>query len=111
MPPPKSHKVLTAADKDVLRHWIQQGAKYEKHWSFVPLVRQNVPKVKDAGNPIDAFLLERLQKEGLKPTGPAEPELLVRRLFLDLIGLPPLPEELDAFFYRRERPEVFLGLR
>ena len=97
MPPQDSHKELSEDQKNVLREWILQGAEYEKHWSFVPLARQEVPKVKEVGNPIDAFLQERLKKEELKVNGPGEPELLVRRLFLDLTGLPPRIEELDAF--------------
>ena len=97
MPPQDSHKELSEDHKNVLREWILQGAEYEKHWSFVPLARQEVPKVKEVDNPIDAFLQERLQKAELKANGPGQPELLVRRLFLDLTGLPPRIEELDAF--------------
>jgi hypothetical protein len=97
MPPPKSHKILTAADKEVLKRWVQQGAKYEGHWSFVAPARQEVPEIAGAGNPIDAFLQDRLGKEGLKPATTAKPETLVRRLYLDLTGLPPTIAEVDAF--------------
>ena len=98
MPPPKSHKTLTVADKDVLKRWIEQGAEYEGHWSFQAPQKQEVPKVVGAENPIDAFLQARLVKEGLKPAETAKPETLVRRLYLDLTGLPPTPAEVDAFF-------------
>jgi hypothetical protein len=97
MPPPKSHKKMTAADKDVLKRWIQQGAKYEGHWSFVAPANHEVPQIAGAENPIDAFLQDRLGKEGLKPATTAKPETLVRRLYLDLTGLPPATAEVDAF--------------
>ncbi len=97
MPPPKSHKELTAAEKNVLKRWIEQGAKYEGHWSFVAPAKQEIPKITGVDNPIDAFLQDRLQKEGLKPAETAKPETLVRRLYLDLTGLPPTPAEVDAF--------------
>ena len=97
MPPPKSHKKLTLEDKDVLKRWIEQGAEYEVHWSFTAPQKQQVPKVSGTENPIDAFLQDRLSKEGLKPAETAKPETLVRRLYLDLTGLPPRPAEVDAF--------------
>ena len=97
MPPPKSHKKLTAADKNMLKRWIEQGAEYEGHWSFTAPQKQEVPKVSGTANPIDAFLRDRLQMEGLNPAKTAQPETLVRRLYLDLTGLPPTPAEVDAF--------------
>ncbi|MBT5689703.1 MAG: DUF1553 domain-containing protein [Opitutae bacterium] len=97
MPPPKTHKELTAADKDVLKRWIEQGAVYEGHWSFSAPQKQGVPKVSGTTNPIDAFLQNRLREEGIKPAETAKPETLVRRLYLDLTGLPPTPAEVDAF--------------
>ncbi|MBT3468694.1 MAG: DUF1549 domain-containing protein, partial [Opitutae bacterium] len=97
MPPPKTHKELTAADKDVLKRWIEQGAVYEGHWSFSAPQKQGVPKVSGTTNPIDAFLQNRLREEGIKPAETAKPETLVRRLYLDLTGLPPTPAEADAF--------------
>ena len=97
MPPPKSHKKLTEIDKQVLKHWIREGAVYEGHWSFTPPQRNEAPKVSGAANPIDAFLQDRLLREGLKPAETAKPETLVRRLYLDLTGLPPKPAEVDAF--------------
>ena len=97
MPPPKSHKVLTVAEKNVLKRWIEQGAKYEGHWSFVAPAKQKVPTIAGVDAPIDAFLQDRLGREGLKPAATAKPETLVRRLYLDLTGLPPTPAEVDAF--------------
>lgn len=97
MPPPKSHKKLTAADKEVLGQWIKQGARYEGHWSFVAARDQSVPQIAGTVSPIDAFLQDRLHKEGLKPAKTAKPETLVRRVYLDLTGLPPTPAEVDAF--------------
>ena len=95
MPPPVSKKTLTAEEKDILKRWIQQGAKYEEHWAFIAPKKPAVPK--GTANPIDAFLQRRLTKEGFKPAPLAKPETLVRRLHLDLTGLPPTPKEVDAF--------------
>ena len=95
MPPPVSKKTLTVEDRDLLRRWIEQGAKYEQHWAFVEPNKPEPPK--GPANPIDGFLQRRMTQEGLKPAPSAEPEVLVRRLFLDLTGLPPTPEEVDAF--------------
>jgi len=100
MPPPKSGKKITEQQLAILRKWIAQGADYEMHWAFVPPQRSATPKVKDAAwvqNDIDAFILARLEQEGLKPSTQASKETLLRRLSLDLIGLPPTPEEIDAF--------------
>ncbi len=91
MPPPKSHKQpLTAAQREVLKKWIEQGAKYERHWSFEP------PK-NTAGASIDGFIQERLAEENLKPSPPADAATLIRRVSLDLTGLPPTPAEVDTF--------------
>ena len=101
MPPPDFHKDLTARQKALIRAWIEQGAKYEEHWSFTPLGKPTVPSAgKHAGevaNPIDAFILSNLEAEGLEPSPPADKATLLRRLSLDLIGLPPTPAELAAF--------------
>jgi mono/diheme cytochrome c family protein len=96
MPPPKSHKTLTTSEKEAIRRWIEQGATYQKHWAFEPPVRPLVPRV-SAGNPIDAFILDRLRREGLTPSSPADRETLLRRVSFDLTGLPPALEEIDAF--------------
>ncbi len=100
MPPPKSHKKLTSAQKDVLRRWIEGGAKYEPHWAFVPIRRAVPPSVSLADwpmNPIDPFVLARLEREGIAPSPAASKETLLRRVTLDLTGLPPTLRELDAF--------------
>ncbi len=94
MPPPKSGKKLTPAQIAMLDKWIAQGAPYAVHWAFVKPVQATPPK---ARNPIDAFVLARLEKEKLTPAPEAEKYTLCRRLYLDLIGLPPTPEEADAF--------------
>src|SRR3954451_2607246 len=83
MPPPKSHKTLSAAEKEKIRRWIEQGAKYERHWSFEPPQRAALPAVKDAGwgrNPIDAFILAGLERAGLKPAPEADRRTLGRRV-------------------------------
>ncbi|HEX8916560.1 MAG TPA: PSD1 and planctomycete cytochrome C domain-containing protein, partial [Humisphaera sp.] len=97
MPPPDSHKKLTDAQRAVLKRWIEQGAKYQQHWSFEPVRRPEVPAVDGAQNPIDAFLAERLKKEGLKPATEADRPTLIRRAAFALTGLPPTPAEVDAF--------------
>ncbi|MFO0965482.1 MAG: PSD1 and planctomycete cytochrome C domain-containing protein [Gemmataceae bacterium] len=98
MPPPSSKKTLTDPEKKLLRDWIAQGAEYKAHWSLTPIVRPETPAVKTwARNAIDRFILERLEQEGLKPSGQAPAATLLRRLSLDLTGLPPTPEEQEAF--------------
>jgi hypothetical protein len=101
MPPPSTKTVLSAQQKDVLRRWIAAGAKYEQHWAFVaPRPMATLPMVREPSwphNPIDEFVLHRLDKEGLKPSPSADRYTLIRRLSLDLIGLPPTPAEVDAF--------------
>jgi hypothetical protein len=100
MPPVKHNKPLGKDQIQVLRRWIEQGAKYEKHWSLITPRVASAPAVKtDAWprNAIDHFVLARLEKEGLKPSAEADRRTLVRRLYFDLIGLPPSPGEVDAF--------------
>jgi hypothetical protein len=125
MPPPESHKHLTAAQKDILKRWIAQGAEYQPHWAYVVPTRPVVPvisksvnsrsvKARASGrtvslntdslitdpwvrNLIDAFILENLEAKNLKPSREADRRTLLRRLSLDLIGLPPTPEEIAAF--------------
>jgi hypothetical protein len=95
MPPQYAgHAALPAADIALLKRWIEQGAPWEAHWSFVPPRR---PAAAGPGSPIDAFVRARLAKEGLQPAPPARPETLLRRLHLDLTGLPPSPADVDAF--------------
>lgn len=99
MPPPDFHKPLTAEQKEILRRWIEEGAGYQAHWSFVPVSQPSIPQLDDSSpeKPIDAFLQKRLQMEGLSPAPPASRETLIRRVTMDLTGLPPTPEEVDAF--------------
>ena len=100
MPPPKHSARLTTYQVDLLRRWIEQGAKWQKHWAFLPPQRHELPAVKKSGwarNGIDAFVLERLEREGLSPSPEADRITLLRRVTLDLTGLPPTPAEVDAF--------------
>jgi hypothetical protein len=106
MPPPKSKKKLTALQIDLLKRWIAEGADYKVHWAFNKPERPTPPdtaKLKAQSskfkirNPIDAFVLARLEKEKLKPSPEADKATLIRRVTLDLTGLPPTPEEVDAF--------------
>ncbi len=100
MPPPESGKTITAAQKDKLKAWIAAGAEYQQHWAFIPPVRAALPSTRLQGwtkTPVDSFVLARLEKEGLKPSPEASREVWLRRVSLDLTGLPPSPKELDAF--------------
>lgn len=97
MPPSDFHKSLTTEQKDTIRKWIEQGAEYQQHWSFVAPKKPEVPEIDGVENPIDAFIQRRLKKEGLEPNPDAEKHDLIRRVTLDLTGLPPTPEEVDAF--------------
>lgn len=104
MPPPKQHKTISPAQIALLKEWIQQGAKWGKHWSYERVVRPGVPEVssrlKVSGlklEPIDAFLAQRLEKEGLTFSPEADAATLIRRVALDLTGLPPTLEELERF--------------
>jgi hypothetical protein len=100
MPPPKSHLVLSDEEKKLLVKWIEEGATYETHWSFVPPSKPELPKVKNedwARNAIDAFVLKKLEANDLKPSAEANKATQLRRLTLDLTGLPPTTKELDAF--------------
>lgn len=100
MPPPETGKKLTPRQIELLRKWIDQGAAWQGHWAFIPPVRPKTPALKDATaarHAIDHFVLSRLEKEGLKPAKPADKVTLIRRVTLDLTGLPPTPAEVDAF--------------
>ncbi len=94
MPPAFAHKELSTAQKETLRRWVAEGARYEGHWSYQPVQRPAVPA---DGNPIDAFVRERLARDGLKPSPEADRRTLIRRAALDLTGIPPTPEEVAAF--------------
>jgi hypothetical protein len=100
MPPIKTGKHLSQSQKLTLRTWIQQGASWEEHWSYNPLKRPNQPAVKHSSwpsNPIDEFILSRLEAENLTPAGDASKVTLLRRLSFDLTGLPPSPEDAADF--------------
>ncbi len=100
MPPPKSGKKLAPAQVEALKKWIDQGAQWKGHWAFEPISRPSPPPVRDAAwvkNPIDRFVLAGLESKGLAPSPEADGATLLRRLSLDLAGVPPGPEEVDAF--------------
>ena len=100
MPPAETRKPLKAAEKELLKRWIAEGAEYGAHWAFVPPRRVEPPAVKNAAwprNPVDRFILARLEREGLAPSPEADKVTLLRRATLDLTGLPPTPAEVDAF--------------
>ncbi|MGH7199568.1 MAG: DUF1549 domain-containing protein, partial [Planctomycetaceae bacterium] len=115
MPPADSGRSLTIRQIELLRRWIEQGADWETHWAFVPPQRPEVPSepgraVPVRGDspangrprlwirtPIDAFIRDRLQREGLSPSPEADKVTLIRRVTLDLTGLPPTPDEVDDF--------------
>src|SRR5207302_848878 len=100
MPPPDSGNHLTPAQITLLTRWIEQGAPYAEHWSFVKPQRWPLPAVKDSSWPrdgLDYFVLARLEREGLAPTEEADRFTLLRRASLDLRGLPPSPQEVEAF--------------
>ena len=96
MPPPDSNLKLTAAQVDLLKRWIDEGAQWGEHWSFTKPIRPELPDVA-AANPIDRIILERLKREGINAAPVASKETLVRRVALDLTGFPPAPEMVDAF--------------
>jgi hypothetical protein len=100
MPPPKAKLPLSARQIAVIKTWIEQGAEYQPHWSLVPVKQPVPPTLKNArpsGNAIDQFVRARLAAEGLRPSPRAAAQTLIRRVTLDLTGLPPTPEEVDAF--------------
>ena len=101
MPPPSAHEALSSSQIDVLRRWIDAGAKYEAHWAYRPLVARKAPRSRkgDAWSRsyVDAWIFERLTREGVAPSRLADAVTLVRRLYLDLTGLAPTPQEVDAF--------------
>ena len=96
MPPEDFHKPLSEEEKSLITRWIEQGAEYQEHWAFAAIAKSAIPE-SDTKNPIDAFVRDNLKTYGLKPSPPADKATLLRRLSLDLTGLPPTPEELQAF--------------
>jgi len=107
MPSPDDHKTLTAAQKDLIRRWVAEGAPWGEHWAFSPPVRPSIPTISPQSalptpqsaiaNPIDAFIRARLAAENITPAPAASPAVLIRRVSLDLTGLPPAPAEVAAF--------------
>ncbi len=100
MPPPESNLSLSDGEIEILKRWIKQGAEWKPHWSFIPPERPNLPEVKDRtwpNNPIDYFILARQEGAGLGPSDEAGKTRLIRRVTLDLTGLPPTLEEIDEF--------------
>lgn len=100
MPPPESNKSLSEKEIALLKRWIEQGGKYEGHWAYIPPQRFPAPAVKNrkwVRNDIDAFILQKLEERKLKPSAEADRRTLIRRLYFDLLGLPPKPEEVEGF--------------
>ncbi|MDA1015398.1 MAG: PSD1 and planctomycete cytochrome C domain-containing protein [Planctomycetota bacterium] len=100
MPPPSSNRRLTPQQKQLLERWIAEGAEYSTHWAYITPVRPPEPVVKQTAwdrNPIDRFVLAKLEAEGLAPSPEADRATLIKRLSIDLTGLPPTPEAVDAF--------------
>ena len=106
MPPPSFHKRLSAAQKLLLRRWIQEGAAYQKHWAYEPPVKATIPA---GANPVDFLVRKRLTEIGLKPSPKADRRTLIRRLSFDLLGLPPAPAEVAAFVHDRS-PNAYSNL-
>jgi Protein of unknown function (DUF1553)/Protein of unknown function (DUF1549)/Concanavalin A-like lectin/glucanases superfamily/Planctomycete cytochrome C len=99
MPPPDSHKKLTDDQRKMLQAWIDAGAEYQAHWAFIAPTRPVLPEVKQGGwerNPIDRFVLAKLEANGLSPNPQANLNTLIRRACLDITGLPPTPEEIEV---------------
>ncbi len=106
MPPPDSNKKLTADQKELLRRWINEGAIYQPHWAYILPTRPAIPEVKNkswVANSIDAFVLSELEKKGIQPSPPADNRTLLRRLILDLTGLPPKADEMEQFLSDHSR--------
>ncbi|MEO6740533.1 MAG: DUF1549 domain-containing protein, partial [Chthoniobacteraceae bacterium] len=97
MPPVKSKKHVSPQEIEMLKKWIAQGANYERHWSFEPPKRVTPPEIAGASHPVDRFIRARLAEEKLAPSPAADATTLIRRVSLDLTGLPPTPQEVDAF--------------
>jgi mono/diheme cytochrome c family protein len=102
MPPPAANKPLSAEQKELLGKWVEGGAEWNQHWAFLPPEKSVVPVFDSAWvrNEIDAFALQQMQKAELNPSQDADPLMLIRRLYLDLTGLPPTPEQADDWAQR-----------
>ncbi|MCM8529098.1 MAG: PSD1 and planctomycete cytochrome C domain-containing protein [Lentisphaeraceae bacterium] len=100
MPPPESKKEMSKAEIELIKKWIEEGADYEDHWAFTPPKKHSQPKVNQKDWPlnfIDNFILAELESKGMKPSPAADKETLIRRLYLDLTGLPPSIKDVDRF--------------
>jgi len=106
MPPPESHKKLTPEQKELLKRWVAEGAKYQNHWAYEAPVKASVPSPVKA---IDTLVEARLKAKGLAPTDEADRRTLARRLHADLLGLPPTPEEVEAFVQDKS-PDAYAKL-
>ena len=106
MPPEDSHLTLSDAEKELLKRWVAQGAEFKSHWAFLSVEKVQPPEPKNkkwVRNPIDQFVLAKIEAEKLKPSPEASREILIRRLALNLTGLPPTIQEIDAFVKDRSR--------
>lgn len=100
MPPPEADRHLTEDEIELLKTWISEGAGWKQHWSMAPPEMPDQPEIDEhdwVKNPIDAFILKRLEKDGLEPSKPADPRILARRIHFDITGLPPNPEAIEDF--------------
>ena len=97
MPPSKVKKPLTDQEKDLIKRWIESGAEWTDHWSFVNPEKPELPEANSKKHPVDQFIAERLKQEKIKPSPEADRRTLIRRITFDLTGLPPTPEDVRAF--------------
>ncbi|HEX8523217.1 MAG TPA: DUF1549 domain-containing protein, partial [Tepidisphaeraceae bacterium] len=110
MPPPNSNKKLTKDQVELIVRWIKEGAEFKGHWAYIPPVKPAVPEVQDkAGlktflrNDVDRFIAAKLEEQKLRPAPEADRATLIRRLYFDVVGLPPTPEQVDAFVSSTDR--------
>ncbi len=106
---PKEGEPLSDEQVETLRRWIEQGASWPKHWAFRPLERPSLPEVENTdwpANPVDRFVLAKLEEEGVEPSPRADRYTLIRRLYYDLLGLPPSPDAVERFVHDR-RPGAY----
>jgi hypothetical protein len=109
MPPPESNLQLTELDKKILETWIANGAEFQPHWAFIPPEKKPVPAIKNSNwpaNEVDLFILKKIEEYGMKPSPQADRAQIIRRLSLDLTGIPPTPEEVDQFLEAGEEENI-----
>ncbi|MCB1097823.1 MAG: PSD1 domain-containing protein [Verrucomicrobiae bacterium] len=106
MPPAETHKSISEEELATLTQWISEGAAYQDHWAFIPPMRPDLPALAGAGHPIDSFIAARLKQAGLEMSRPADKATLIRRVSLDLTGLPPSAREVEAFVQSTE-PDAY----